>query len=271
MSEAPATTVDAFLGGRVEALQPTGGQHRSGLDAVLLAAALGAATEGEVADLGAGAGVAGFCVAARCPAARVVLVEREPELAALARAALQRPANAGFAPRLRIVTTDIAATEAAKAAAGLARESAAAVIANPPFHEAGKVRASPVEGRAAAHVLGPEGLAPWFRAGAALLQPGGLFVAILHAGALAAALELTAGRFGDVHVLPIHPRTDRVATRILVAGRKGSRGAGAVLPGLVLHGAGGNRFTPEVERMLRDGAALAEVHPAWQAVSGSPS
>jgi tRNA1(Val) A37 N6-methylase TrmN6 len=46
-------TVDAFLGGRVEAVQPASGHHRAGLEAVLLAASVAAATEGAVFDLGA--------------------------------------------------------------------------------------------------------------------------------------------------------------------------------------------------------------------------
>ncbi len=40
-ARAGATTADAFLGGAVEAVQPTLGHHRSGLEAVLLAAAVG--------------------------------------------------------------------------------------------------------------------------------------------------------------------------------------------------------------------------------------
>ncbi len=54
----PAVTADAFLGGKVEALQPAAGHHRSGLEAVLLAASLDSRIAGTVVDLGAGAGVA---------------------------------------------------------------------------------------------------------------------------------------------------------------------------------------------------------------------
>jgi len=110
-SAAADTTVDAFLGGRVEAVQPAAGHHRAGLEAVLLGAALDSRISGTVVDLGAGAGVAGFCAAARCRKARVVLVEREPELIDCARAALARPANADFADRVRLVTADISAPQ----------------------------------------------------------------------------------------------------------------------------------------------------------------
>jgi tRNA1(Val) A37 N6-methylase TrmN6 len=279
VSEAARTTIDAFLGGRVEALQPATGHHRSGLDAVLLAAALDERTTGAVVDLGAGAGVAGLCVAARCPEASVILVERERQLAALAGEALRRPANAGFAARVSVIEADIAAPEAERAAAGLSRGGAGAVIANPPFHRPGAVRVSPAGARAAAHVLGPDGLDPWFRAAAWLVGPGGLLVFILSAGALGEALACAAGRFGGVRIVPVHPRPDAAATRILIAARKGSRAGAGVLPGLVLHGPEGSRFLPPVEAVLRGGAGLAAVHPAWRAVSqpawqadsGSPS
>ncbi len=91
MSAAPdqnATTVDAFLGGRVEAVQPAAGHHRSGLEAVLLAAAISPDAAGRLIDLGAGAGVAGLCAAVRAPGVSVTLVEREADLLAAASAAL---------------------------------------------------------------------------------------------------------------------------------------------------------------------------------------
>ena len=50
-----APTRDAFLGGRVLVLQPArGGGHRSGLDAVYLAAAVPEDVQGHVVDLGSG-------------------------------------------------------------------------------------------------------------------------------------------------------------------------------------------------------------------------
>ena len=53
-----ATTDDAFLGGRVQVLQPRKG-FRAGLDAVMLAAAVPARAGDRVCELGAGVGTAG--------------------------------------------------------------------------------------------------------------------------------------------------------------------------------------------------------------------
>jgi tRNA1Val (adenine37-N6)-methyltransferase len=78
-------TKDAFLGGAIHVLQPKTG-YRAGLDAVLLAAACPVATStagATVLDCGAGVGTAALCVASRVPSARLTLVERESDLAAL--------------------------------------------------------------------------------------------------------------------------------------------------------------------------------------------
>lgn len=262
LASAIETTVDAFLGGRVEAVQPARGHHRSGLDAVILAAALGAGAAGRAVDLGAGAGVAGLALAARAEGLRLVLVEREADLVACASEALRLPANAAFAGRVEVVRADLLAG-AARKAAGLEAGSFDHALMNPPFHDAGRVRASPDDFRARAHVLGEGGLDDWFRAAAALVRPQGTLSTILPADRLPAILAACDGRFGGLAVLPLHPRADDAATRVLVRGVKGSRAAMRLLPGLVLHGGPGSSFQPGLVAILRDGASLADIHPVW--------
>ncbi|WEK52406.1 MAG: methyltransferase [Candidatus Kaistia colombiensis] len=256
------TSIDAFLGGRVEAVQPAKGHHRSGLDAVILAAALGTAAAGRVVDLGAGAGVAGLVLAARAKRLRLVLVEREPDLVACAIEALAQPANAGLAGRVEVVRADLLAA-ATRKAAGLEAESFDHALMNPPFHDPGRVRASPDDFRARAHVLGEGGLDDWFRAAAALVRPQGTLATILPADRLPAILDACEGRFGGLTILPLHPRVDEPATRVLVRGVKGSRAAMRLLPGLVLHDGAGSSFAPGLVAILRDGASLADIHPVW--------
>jgi len=257
-------TVDAFLGGAFEAVQPAGGGHRSGLEAILLAAAIPSAFTGDVVDLGAGAGVAGFAVACRCPAARVTLVDRDPEALACAAEGLARPANAAFAGRVSIVSADVAAPEADRAAAGLGRESADLVVMNPPFRNAGAGTASPELARRAAHVLDADAPDVWVRTATATLRSGGRLVAIYRADGFAELLAALAGRFGDRTVLPVHPREGEPALRVIVAARKGSRGPDRLLQGFMLHGEEGGAYLPPAEQILRAGAALADVHPAWR-------
>lgn len=260
-----ATTVDAFIGGRVEAVQATRGHHRSGLEAVLLGASLAADFAGTVVDLGAGAGVAGMVAAARCPAVRVVLAERDDEAIACARAALERPANAAFASRVSVVPVDVEAPEVAREAAGLARGMADAVLTNPPFHVPATTTAPPGASRAAAHVLGAGGLDLWFRTAASVLKPGGRLVVIFRADGIAGLLAALGGRFGALDILPVQPRAGEPAHRILVGALKGRRAPVRLLPALVLHGATGSAYLSAVDLILRDGGGLAAAHPAWGA------
>ncbi len=264
------TTIDAFLGGRVEAVQPASGHHRSGLEAVLLGASLDTGTTGTIVDLGAGAGIAGFCAATRCTAAEILLAEREPALADCARLALTLPANRAFAGRVRVAEIDITAPEADRLAAGLPREGASAVLTNPPFHAADRVSASPSESRAAAHILAG-GLDAWFRAAAWLLAPGGTLVAIVRASMLPDLIAGLSGRFGAATLLPLHPRPGAAAELLLAGAIKGRKASPTVLPGLVLHEAEGNGFAPPLEAILRHGAGLGEIHPPWRGGAAPPS
>ncbi len=264
-ADRPATTVDAFIGGRVEAVQPARGHHRSGLEAVLLGAALASDFAGTIVDLGAGAGVAGMVAAARCAAARVVLADRNADVLACAREALARPANRAFAARASVVVADIEAAEAAREAAGLTRGMADAVLTNPPFHVPATTTAPPTASRAAAHVLGEGGLDLWFRTAASVLKPGGRLVVIFRADAVAGLLAALGARFGALRILPVQPRAGHDAHRVLVGAVKGSRAATRLLPPLVLHGDTGGAYLSPVEGMLRDGTGLAEAHPPWGA------
>jgi tRNA1(Val) A37 N6-methylase TrmN6 len=260
----PPTTVDAFIGGRVEAVQPACGHHRSGLEAVLLGAALEPDFAGTIVDLGAGAGIAGMIAAARCVAAQVVLADRDAEAIACARAALARPANRTFAERVSLVSVDVEAAEATRELAGLGRGMADVVLTNPPFHVPATTTAPPGAARSAAHVLGKGGLDLWFRAAASVLKPGGRLIVIFRADGISALLAALGTRFGAVDILPVQPRVDLAAHRILVSAKKGSRAATRLLPPLVLHGATGGAYLSAVEGILRDGTGLAEAHPPWR-------
>ena len=106
--EKPVTeTVDAFHYGRFHLVQPKGVGHRSGMDAMLLAALVAGEGPMRVADLGAGAGAAGLAVAARIEKAEVLLVERSPLMAGFARKSLALPSNAAFASRVSVLEADV--------------------------------------------------------------------------------------------------------------------------------------------------------------------
>ncbi|HZP20471.1 MAG TPA: methyltransferase [Bauldia sp.] len=257
---APAVTTDAFLGGRVVAVQPGKDHHRSGLEAVLLGSSVPSDFAGSIVDLGAGSGVAGFCAAKRCGGASVLLVERETELVEAARASLALPANAGIAPRVRVLAADLAETSALRSEEGRAD----LVIANPPFNPSRSMAPSPKGGRAAAHAIRAGGLENWVQAANRLLKAGGRVTFILRPDNLPELLASLGVAFGTIDLLPLHPRPGEAAHRLLVTALKAGRAPLRLLPALCLHGETGNAYLPAIEAILREGAALTSAAPAWQ-------
>jgi tRNA1(Val) A37 N6-methylase TrmN6 len=245
-----ARTADAFLGGRLKLHQPATG-HRAGTDAVLLAAAIPADAAGLAIDAGAGVGAAGLAVTLAAPGLRMALLEREPDLIALARANI---AANQLHDRAFVAEADLLSPDSCRAA-GLAPQSADLVLTNPPFLSADKVRPSPEPSKARAHVIGDGGLAAWVRACVALLRPGGTFLMIHRADALDEILRAASPQFGALILLPIHPAAGHPATRILIRGLKGRRTPLSLAPALVLHEADG-AFTGRAEALHRGEARI---------------
>lgn len=241
-----------FLGGRLSLLQPARG-HRAGTDAILLAAAAPREFDGRVLDLGAGVGAAGLTIAATRPGATIGLVEKEPDLAALAQENLRLN---GFSDRGHVYQADLL-SPASRRAAGLLDGAAALVVTNPPFYDPGRVRLSPQQDKRRAHAMGeagPSALAGWIKASLALTEPGGALVLIHRPDVLPAILEALTGRAGEVTILPVQPRQAAPASRVLVRARKGSRAPLVIAPALVLHR--DRIFTPAVEAMNRGDATI---------------
>jgi tRNA1(Val) A37 N6-methylase TrmN6 len=243
-------TEDAVLGGRITLRQPRRG-HRAGHDAILLAAA----TEGRpgeyAIELGAGVGTAGLALASRVAGLNVVLVEIDPALAALA---VQNAALNGLADRVQAAALDIA-SDRAFSDAGIASGSAARVLMNPPFNDASRQKASPDPQRRLAHEAPRGTLAQWVGRAAWLLAPAGTLTMIWRADGLPQVLEAIDQHFGGVAVLPVYPRPDAAAIRVLVCADKASRAPMSLAPGLTLNDADG-RPSADAEAILRGGETL---------------
>jgi tRNA1(Val) A37 N6-methylase TrmN6 len=241
-------THDAFLGGRLTIAQPAAG-FRAGLDSVLLGAAV-SGTAGELLDLGAGAGTAALVALALAPARTATLVESDPAMAALA---AENLATNNLAARARVLTVDLTAAGRARAAAGLPADHFAAVIANPPFYDAGT---APSASRAAARQMTPAALDAWVKTAATHAAPGARIVFIHTADHLATLLESFTSRFGAITVLPLTPRDGEPAHRILIRGIKGSRAPLTLLASRPLHAPAGRTFRPEFEAIFRGNDVL---------------
>lgn len=230
---------ETFLDGKVRVTQPQTG-FRSGLDAVMLAAAVPATAGQSAMELGAGAGTASLCLAARVSGLMVTGIERDEGLVALARGnAAANGAGCQF------VAADIFALPSEY------KRDFDQVFANPPFHGEGQV--SPDAARAAA--LMDEGrLSDWLKLGLQRTVSGGFFTAVLRADRLPEALAALPEK--GVSAFPLWPRAGEAARRVIVQARKGSRAPFSLLSGLILHADDGS-WTPEAQDVLRRGTALA--------------
>ncbi|PZO78940.1 MAG: methyltransferase [Mesorhizobium amorphae] len=222
---------------------------------MMLAAAVPSDFAGEAVDFGAGAGAAGLALVARCAGARVVLAERDPEMASFARATLAHENNAGLAGRACVIEADVALSGAARALSGLPDNGFDFVLMNPPFN-AGTDHQSPDPLRAAAHAMDPSLWGNWLRSAAAVCRPRGGLVLIARPASLPDILPALRGRFGAVALKALHPRADAPAIRIVLRAVRGARGDLSVHPPLMLHDKGSNRFNAEADRINNGEASL---------------
>lgn len=255
MSMAGPFTLDAFHRGDFHLVQPATRGHRAGTDAMMLAAAVPGSFAGRLADLGAGAGAAGLAVASRCPDARVVLVERSPEMAQCARLSIAHDANLRLRGRAEVLDADVTLTGKARHAAGLGDASFDFAIMNPPFN-ASADRASPDALRRAAHVMDDDLFERWLRTAAAIVRPRGGLAVIARPQSLPAILAAMQGRFGDARVKPIQPRASDPAIRIVVRAVRASRAPLSLMPPLVVHDAAGDGFSAAADAVNNGRASL---------------
>ncbi len=234
---------DSLLDGRVRLLQPRAPAYRAAIDPVLLAAAVPARSGDVVVDLGAGAGTAALCLAARVAGVEVVGIECD---AALVEMAERNAAASGVAGRVRFVCADV------NQLPDLA--PCHHVMINPPYLP--PERAAPARRDDTATVEGGATLGDWVLAALRLLRPKGSLTSIHRADRLDDLLATLHGRAGEVVVCPLWPKAGRVAKRVLVRARKRLRTPLRLEPGLVLHEADG-RYTDAAEAVLRRAAPLA--------------
>ena len=240
-------TEDTLLGGRVRFDQPASG-YRAAIDPVLLAAAVPVAAGETVLDAGAGTGAASLCLAARAPDCRIVGLEVQR---ALQRLASHNVVQNDLGRRVQMIAGDLG-----RPPPRLVGTVFDHVMTNPPHHAAATASASPSPERARAHVEHQLDLADWLAGCLRMLGPGGVLTLIHRADRLAETLAILRGPLGDLVVFPLWPRPgDRPAKRILVQGRKGSRGPLRLARGLVLHDDDG-RYSAAAEAVLRHASAL---------------
>ena len=233
------TTEDLLLDGRVRLIQPKTG-YRAAIDPVLLAASVPARAGERVVDLGCGAGAVFACLAGRVPGVDVIGVERDPEMADLARRTLNANGVTG-----RIETADLTELPATWEAGRIDH-----VATNPPYLPAHRADPSPIPGRASAGVEEGGDLVDWLSVARRCLRHKGTLTVVHRADRLDDILAALARGFGSAIVFPLYPKVGRDAGRVLVRAVRGGRAPLRIAPGMVLHTDGGD-YTPQSDAILR--------------------
>ena len=237
---------DALLGGRVRLRQSEGG-YRAAIDSVLLGASVQAGA-GRAVELGCGAGAALLTAAYHNADARFVGLENAQEAFALVNVNITEN---GLSERVEARNVD-----ATNPPADL-RESADAVFLNPPFYDdPSAIRVPKNPERAAAFLAEDGGLKAWVRAAFGCARGRGRVTVIHRADRLVDLLQHLSVEGGDVRVLPIHPRPDAPAKRVLVSARKNVRTPLTILPPLHLHALDGG-WTTRARSLLEGERPLA--------------
>lgn len=231
-------TEDLIYGGRLRIRQPARG-YRVNVDTILLAAAVDIPAGARLMEAACGVGAASLAVAVREARCSIVGVERDAEATRLAH---ENIALNAMADRVTVHQGD-----ALDRAAPLGVFDG--VFFNPPFDDESEGRAHAPERRDAHAAEHP--IDRWVAALADRLSGGGALTMIYRAHKLTDILAAFDGRLGGIEILPVRPRRNEPAKRVLVRARKGSRAPLKLLAGLDLHDASGAKHTPEIEAILR--------------------
>lgn len=234
------TTQDGFLDRRLLLDQPRRG-FRAGHDSVLLAAAVPALSGQSVLELGSGVGVASLCLAARVADLRILGVELDSNLVALANG---NAARNGFGTTAGFVIGD--ARDFAPAEAPFDH-----VFFNPPFHPmSGQSSPNAARDRAMRDI--DDALVQWTAHATTLLQGGGTITVIMRADRVE---EWCASAQGAMRVTPLLARAGEPPKRVIARLTPGGEASLISQPPFVLHQDDG-KPTEAAEAILRHGAAF---------------
>jgi len=261
MQETIQETVDIFHRGGFSLVQPLKQGHRAGMDAMLLAACVPDDFSGHLVDLGAGSGAAALAVLSRLKNKEnfkkcdVTLVEYSPLMLDFAEKTRVHPNNHHLRDHINIIAADVRLKGRARNLSGLPDNYFDFAIMNPPFNSVND-RKTPDQEKAQAHVM-EEGLfSDWLRTAAAIVRPGGRIALIARPAALLDILSSMRGRFGGLILIPILPRPDTQAIRIIITGQRGSRKNLEIAAPLILHESEGHDFTARVDAINNGRASL---------------
>ena len=225
-----------ILGGRIKLRQYQTG-YQVATDSILLASSVTPMLGRHILELGSGVGAVSLCLAWREPELQLTGYEINGNLVELANFNARENK---IAERVYFKQQDVCRMES--------DEKFDQVMMNPPFHAANHSQ-SKDHARKLAFSLAE--ISPWCHAAANHLHPRGFLTMIFRADGLAALLVSLSAYFGSFRILPVQPRLNTPAKRIIIRARLGGKSPLILMPPLILHQENSHQYRPEIDVILR--------------------
>ena len=213
---------DAFLGGRIQVLQPKIG-FRSSMEAVFLAASVPALENQTILELGCGAGVVLMCLNHRITNLNLYGVEIQKKYADLAKINLDQNSNAmTYCCDIQDLPLEIK------------NKNFDHIVTNPPFYKKNSGTRSAILDKDLS-LREQLNLNEWVKISAKRLKPGGMFTIIVGTERLPDIINEATNYFGNIRVKPIASRINENSNRVIIQMTKGVNGVFLLLPPLIVH------------------------------------
>ncbi|MBU2261752.1 MAG: methyltransferase [Proteobacteria bacterium] len=244
MEERPSVgeTVDEILGGRLRIIQKKDG-YRFSIDSLLLAHFACVHEDDSLIDLGTGSGIVAMILARRRRCRRIVGIDIQEELVAMAKRSVVLN---GLEGRVEIRRGDIRRPESLCAPGAFD-----AAVFNPPYRRLRSGRMNPDPEKAVArHEI--EGAVGYFLAAAGYaLREGGRACAIYPSARMVEIVsQMRSRRIEPKRLRMVHSRPGARGVFVLAEGVKGGREELAVEPPLYIYGEAGG-YSPEMAAVFR--------------------
>ena len=214
-------TTDDFLNGKLKIKQPTQG-FRAGSDAVLLSA-IANPCKGKVLDVGCGVGTASLCFSHNNPGADITAIDIQDDLLQLA---IDNVAD-NICHNISIKKVDTCKDKPEY-------QTYNSVITNPPFLKDGHGIKSPNAIKQGANT-GKIDLNKWVLFCFLSLKDKGDFTIIFTVDRLSELLYIMHEKFGDIEIIPLLPKENKDAKRIIIKAKKNTKGITKLRSGIILH------------------------------------
>ncbi|MDR0580763.1 MAG: methyltransferase [Holosporaceae bacterium] len=226
-------TEDSILNGAIKLLQPKNG-YRVAIDPIILASFIKLEAHQRILDVGCGVGTIALILKKREYSAELTALDMDAEMCKICEQ------NS----RINSLPLDIENVIVENHTI-LRKKPFDQIVTNPPFFQKESFRTS--ESKKWANVETID-LSNWIRCCFLALKNSGIFSMIHRASRLNEILSALGG-IGSIQVVPIYPKSNREANRVIVQVVKSRKSEMKILPGIVAHRNNGD-YTDTLLQML---------------------